>query len=331
MVVRAGSVDRFELPVAVAVPVSEELASKPVRAFCRLGESEPQEILAQLDASDKPNRTRLTMLIPKRLPKNSEAAVQVYLGLPEAPTPLPQAVKTEDGPDGMKWIENDKVRLLLGPEGGHVYRWEVKGLENRDLTMPGQSGWSGFADMHTFRHATHRLRCVADGPALVRYECSTEEGLVKSIGLFGGVSWMEVVLNEPAGHYWDFDNPANFAGDAPTAGEYLFSNGTTGPVAKQGPFTETQVKAQRVHWGMKHNADRLALGLCTPEVAAHHVIAPGAGSGGVGIENSPLSSHFVTYAGLLETEPAETMNRLRDTLDFKNQPQVVLYAIQTRQ
>jgi hypothetical protein len=186
--------------------------------------------------------------------------------------------------------------------------------------------------MHVFRHATHKLRCVARGPALVRYECTTDEGLVKSIGLFGGVSWMEVVLNEPTGHYWDFDNPENFAADGPTPGTYLFSNGTTGPVAEQqGPYTETQVKAQNVHWGMKHNAAGLALGLCTPEVAAHHVIAPGAGSGGVGIENSPLSSHFVTYAGLLEAEPAETMNRLRHTLNFKNQAQVVLYAIQARE
>jgi hypothetical protein len=51
----------------------------------------------------------------------------------------------------------------------------------------------------------------------------------------------------------------------------------------------------------------------------------------VGIERSPLSSHFVTYAGLLDTEPAQTMNRLRHTLNFKNQPQVVLYAIQARE
>ena len=329
-VIRAGSVDRFELPVAVAMRLPEELATKPVRAFCRLPGAESKEILAQLDPSDKPHRTRLTLLIPDRIAKGGEAAVHVYLGLSHPPEPLPGAVSTKDAPDGMKWIENDKVRLLLGPEGGHVYRWEIKALENRDLTMPGQSGWSGFADMHAYRDAPHKLRCVADGPALVRYECTTEDGLAKSIGLFGGVSWMEVVLNEPTGHYWDFDTPENFAADGPTPGTYLFSNGATGPVSKQGPHTETQVKAQNVHWSIKFNPDGLALGLCTPEVAANHVIAPGAGSGGVGIESSPLAGHFVTYAGLLEAEPAETMNRLRGTLDLKNQPQVVLYAIQAR-
>lgn len=332
VVVRAGPVDRFELPVAVALPLSNELAAKAVRAFLAPGSPDagPREILAQLDPSDKPSRTRLTLMIPGLIAKGSQASIHVYLGLPEAPKPLPQAVTTEDGPDGTRWIENDKVRLLLGPEGGHVYRWEVKALENRDLTMPGQTGWAGFADIHSDRHVPHKLTCVARGPALVRYECATEEGLVKSIGLFGGASWMEVVLNEPVGHYWDFDNPANFAAGGPSPGTYLFSNGATGAVAAEGPFTETQVKAQGVHWAVKSNADRLGLGLATPEVAARYVVAPGAGSGGVGIENSPPAGHFVTYAGLLEAPPHETMSRLCDTLDFKRQPQVVLHAIQSR-
>jgi hypothetical protein len=213
-----------------------------------------------------------------------------------------------------------------------VYRWEVKALEGRDLTMPGESGWAGFADMHVFRDAPHKLKCVARGPALVRYECSNKEGLTKSVGFFGGVSWMEVVLSEPTDHYWDFDNPQNFAADSPTPGKYLFSNGVTGPVGNSSaPFTETQVKARGVQWGVKYNQERLALGLTTPEVAASFVIAPGAGSGGVGIENSPLASHFVTYAGQPEAEPAETMNRLRQTLDFQNQPQVTRYAVQERE
>jgi len=330
VLIRAGSVDRFDLPVAVALRLPEELAAKPIRAFCRLPGDEPKEILAQLDPSDTPHRTRLALRIPGQLAQGGEAAVHVYLGLSQPPELLPEAVSTKDAPDGMKWIENDKVRLLLGPEGGHVYRWEVKALDHRDLTMPGQSGWSGFADMHTYRHAPHELRCVADGPALVRYECTTADGLTKSIGLFGGVSWLEVVLNEPTDHYWDFDTPDNFAADGPTPGTYLFSSGTTGPVRKEGPHTETQVKARGVHWGIKHNPASLALGLCTPETPAHYVIAPGAGSGGVGIESSPLAGHFVTYASLLEAEPAETMNRLRHTLNFKNQPQVVLWAVQAR-
>ena len=53
--------------------------------------------------------------------------------------------------------------------------------------------------------------------------------------------------------------------------------------------------------------------MTTPEVAARFVIAPGAGAGGVGIEGSPAASHFITFAGQLDAEPAVTMQRLTDT------------------
>jgi hypothetical protein len=241
------------------------------------------------------------------------------------------AACTKDAEDGMKLIENDKVRLVLGPEGAHVYRWEVKVLGDRDLTMPGTTGWAGFSDMAMGHRSTRfKLECTARGPALVQYRCTDPLGLVKTIRLFGGVSWMEVVLGDPTGHYWDFDNPKNFAADGPTPGTYLFSNGKTGPVGKEADGVPAQVKAGGVHLGIKHNDDRLAIGIATPEVAAHHVIAPGSGAGGVGIERSPPACHFITFAGLLEDEPKETMRQLCQTLDFKNQPRVTLHAIQTR-
>ncbi len=331
VVVRAGSVDRHELPVEVALPLSAELAAKPIRAFSHKSGGPPQEIPAQLDPSEQPPRTRLTFVLPGPVAKGTEVPVHVYLGLPDAAHALPRAASTVDGPDGMKWIENDKVRLLLAPEGGHVYRWEVKGLSGRDVTMPGQTGWFGFSDLHTYRQVPHTLKCVARGPALVRYQCSTEDGLVKWISVFAGASWMEVMLSDPTSHYWNFDNPVNFAGDGPTPGAYLFSNGVTGSVSKEGPYAETQVKANNVYWSVKHNPQKLALGLTTPETRTRHVTAPGAGSGGIGIEGSTPTSHFVTFAGSLVAAPEETMNRLRQTLDLKNQPQMILYAIQSRE
>jgi hypothetical protein len=81
---------------------------------------------------------------------------------------------------------------------------------------------------------------------------------------------------------------------------------------------------------MKHNPDRLALGLVTPETATLYVIAPGAGAGGVGIEGSPPALHFVTFAGLLTAPPAETMNRLQATLDLKRPAGVRLHSVQAR-
>ena len=257
--------------------------------------------------------------------------IHVYLGLSQPPKPLPQAVETRDAKDGMKWIENDKVRMLLAPEGGHVYRWEVKELQNRDLTMPGQTGWLGFSDMaQGHRDTPHTLTCTARGPALVRYRCTDPTGLSKTIGLFGGASWMEVVLNYATEWYWDFDNPQNFAGDGPTPGTYLYSNGATGAVGRRADGVPAQVKAGNAHWAIKFNKQRLALGLATPEVAARYIVGPGSGAGGMGIERSSPTNHLVTYAGLLDAEPREVMEQLRQTLDFRNQPEVVLHTIQTK-
>ena len=141
-----GSVDRFDVPVELDVRLPDGLAAKPVRAFRLTAGAAPREVLAQLDPLGSPAKARLVLLLPGGLAKGAAATVHVYLGLAHSPPTLPQAVSTTPGPKGMKWIENDRVRLLLGPEGGHVYRWEVKALDNRDLTMPGETGWAGFAD-----------------------------------------------------------------------------------------------------------------------------------------------------------------------------------------
>ena len=332
LLVNAGKVDRTDLPIEVDVAAGKPLASRPVQAFCAADGGEAREIPAQLDPSGKEDRARLTCVLRGELPKGKTAAVWAYLGLPKAPAPLPGAVSTRNAAGGMKWIENDKVRLLLGPEGGHVYRWEVKRAAGRDLTMPGRTGWAGFADMGgAYRGAPHKLQCVARGPAMVRYTCTeAASGLVKTIRLFAGASWMEVTLGEPTGNYWDFDNPKNFAADGPSPGTYLFSNGKTGRVGRQADGVPAQVKVRGAFWSVKFNDDRLALGLVTPEVAAFHHLAPGDGAGGVGIEASRGANHFITFGGVLEGKPDALMNRLRRTLSFHGQPHVTAHAVQEK-
>jgi len=91
-----------------------------------------------------------------------------------------------------------------------------------------------------------------------------------------------------------------------------------------------QVKVSGVHWGVKFRDDRLAMGLVTPEVAAAFRVAPGAGAGGMGIEQSPAASHFVSFGGVLTASPGDTMERLRQTLDLRRPPEVVLHAVQQR-
>ncbi len=330
VVIHAGVADRFDLPVEVELPMPADLAAKHVRAF-RVGSEEPPvELLAQLEPPRSGANARLFLILPGLLGRGTEASVQVYLGLPEAPPTLPAAVSTSPAAHGMHWIENGQVRLLLGPEGAHLYRWEVKGAKGRDLTMPGESGWAGFSDINPHRGSSYALNCTARGPAVVEFECIDAEGQAKTIRLLGGASWIEVFLDAPVPTYWDFDNPKNFAADGPTPGEFLFSGGQSGSVGREADGVPAQVKAPHTHWGIKFNPERLALGLITPETAALHVIAPGSGAGGVGIEGSPPAGHFVTFAGLLPATPAETMNRLQSTLDLKHPVAVRLHAIQAR-
>jgi hypothetical protein len=273
--------------------------------------------------------TRLTTILPGALPKGSTATIHLYLGV--AKKLGPAGAHTSDAPKGAKWIENEKLRLLLGPEGAHLYQCEVKSMGNRDLTMPGTTGWSGFADAgRANRGSRNKLTCTARGPALVRYECTDELGLVKTISLFAGVSWFEVTTNMPLGYYWDFDNPKNFAADGPTPGTYLFSTGATGKVGTVADGAKAQAKARGAYWGVKFVPGKLALGLVTPEVKTTHAIGPGGNFGGVGIEGAPPAGHFVTYAGPLEGDPAELMDRLQQTLDFRNPPEITLYGVQKK-
>ena len=333
LVVSAGDVDRHDLPLEVDIALPKDLATRPVAAFRLQTDGSTQAVPAQLGAvgEGEKGQVRLSAILPGKLARGTSADVYVYLGLAETPAAPAGAVTTKDAPDGMKWIENDKVRLLLGPAGAHVFQWHVKGAKPQDIAMPGSTGWAGFSDMAGgYRGAPFNLECVARGPAMARYRCTAPDGMVKTISLWSGAAWMDVLLSEATGHYWDFDNPSNFAADGKTPGTYLFSNGKTGKVGRQADGVPAQVRMSKVHWAVKFRDDRLAMGLVTPEVAAAFRVAPGAGAGGVGIEQSPAASHFVTFGGRLAASPADTMTRLQQTLDLRKPPEVTLHAIQKR-
>jgi hypothetical protein len=330
VVVSAGADDRFDLPVELDLGLPRTLAGKPVRAFLMKPADMPKEVLAQIDFPGSPGANRLVFMLPGPLLKGQEASVHVYLGLTNNPAPQPGAANASPGSNGMVWIENDHVRLLWGSEGAHCYRWEVKAAHNRDLTMPGESGWAGFGDIGFKRQSQYRLSRTAKGPAMVEYQFVDADGHAKTVRLYGGTSWIEVFLNEPTPLYWNFDNPKNFAADGPTPGTWLFSNGQTGPVGREADGVPAQVKMPGCQWVVKYNANKLALGLATPGPATFLHVAPGGGAGGVGIENSTPATHFVTFAGVLEGSPSETMNRLQSTLDLKRPAEVQVYSLQPR-
>ncbi|HNQ88750.1 MAG TPA: beta-N-acetylhexosaminidase [Verrucomicrobiota bacterium] len=330
LTIQAGGQDRFHLPVEVLLSLPSELAGKPVRAFAVNAESSARrELLAQLEPAGEAGNSRLSFIVDGRLGREETALVHVYLGATASASSLPGAVRTRPEAGGGHWIENDRVRAFLGAEGAHIYRWEVKSAADRDLTMPGGSGWAGFGDIASHRQSPYRIECTARGPAVVEFRCLDPAGHEKIVRFFGGASWIEVFLGEPTPLYWDFDDPKNFAADGPTPGTWLFSNGQSGPVGREADGVPAQVNAAGTRWGIKFNAGKLALGLITPGADTTHLVAPGAGAGGVGIESSPPAQHFVTFAGLLDGTPTETMSRLECTLDLRRPVAIQIHPIQT--
>ncbi len=331
LMIEAGSVDRHELPVEVDVRIPEELAARPIRAFWIRANGEAPQLLAQLDSSPDSRKQRLTLIVPGPIAQGTAAEIHVYCGASPRSSDSSTAAMTDNVDDNFWCLENGALKLLLGAEGAHLYRCEVRAASDRDVTTPGETSWFGLSDLSgEYRAAQNKITCTARGPALVRYVCEDPTELTKSISLYGGVSWLEVVLSDPVGYYWDFDDPQLFAADSSTPGTCQFSDGTTSPVGSNAVGVAAQVKTGSAKWAIKWNEQKLALGLTTPEVATRFVVGPGAGAGGVGIEGGTPAGHFITYAGLLQLTPEETMVRLQQTLDFTNQPKVVVWALEQK-
>lgn len=224
------------------------------------------------------------------------------------------------------WIENGRCRLLLSPWGGHLYVWEVRALV-RDVTYPGRSGWAGFNDIGGYREAFFRWRCQAQGPLLVRYHGVGPEGTEITLNCFAGAGWVEVFLNFLASYYWAFDAVENMAADQRQPGMAIFSNGVREPVPASSE--SRQVGQPNTTWGAKTRGDGLTIGLVTPDDAVFHLIGPGGGWGGVGMERGGAAAHFVTLADVCE-DPAGLLETLRATLSSRASPELRMGAPQAR-
>ncbi|MBN1441775.1 MAG: family 20 glycosylhydrolase [Planctomycetes bacterium] len=362
--IAAADADRRDLPLEVELSLPEKLARSPARAFLETG-WDVREVPAQIDparsdaargdamrgdamrgdamrgdamrgdaargdAARGDAACRLTAVLSGTIAAGAPAMLWVYLGREAAPSPLPESVCVEAAPGGGLWIENSEIRLLVAPEGAHVYRWEVKALGGLDLTMAGESGWAGFSDLGgRLRSAVWRLRIEAEGPALAEIVAAeAASGAEKRLRLFAEASWLDVRLGEGASYYWDFDWPEHF--DAAKGGQFLFSGGKSGPVRSIDEGAASQVRGDGSRWAMKHRRDGLALGLLAPEGPAGFRVGPGGNWGGVGIEDSPPVFHLVTFGCRLGADPAAEMERLGSMLSRRGRPSVSVHALQPR-
>jgi hypothetical protein len=323
--IQTGRHDGEDLPVEVLLPVGPDLAGLPARAFVAWPGTPVREVPAQLEFDEQEGAGRLVLVISGLVPKDTTIRAWVYPACATS-SELPGAARARA--DGSNWwLENDKARLLLGTGGGHLYRWHVRDLDDRDVTMPGDTDWAGFSDINgEARQATWQLLRIAAGPAVVRFRCVPETGAAKTISLYAGACWADITLDSPVTYYWDFDDPANFAADGTSPGRYAFSTGQTGAVGRQADGLKAQVAQKDASWAAKYVENRWMMAMLSPDVPTRLVIAPGAGAGGIGIEGGPAACHFVTWAGRLQGRPADHLERLRWTLAYRNIPRITVFS-----
>ncbi|MBN1342669.1 MAG: family 20 glycosylhydrolase [Phycisphaerae bacterium] len=320
MVLHSGTVNRIDLPIELDLP-KELRSAAPLTVLTASGATLP----CQIASTD--THGRLECILLGEFLKAADC--RLILARPASGTePKLRAVRCGAGPGGATWIENDHFKLLVGPEGAHIYRWEIKALGNRDVTHPGESGWSGFADVGgPHRGGKNRIEVLAGGPAMVRLRCTDETGLEKTMTAYAGVPWIEVTLDQAVDYFWNFTDARLMAADSDTPGTYLFADGSTGKVRALTGSTDCQAAGRNVRWSAKFVKGGPLIAMITPEVATRHVIGPGGGMGGVGIERGVPAAHFVIHAGSCPESPKETLDALCATLDFRNQPTVDVHAV----
>lgn len=201
--------------------------------------------------------------------------------------------------DAVVWIENSRMRIMLGSEGAHLYEWKVKALGERDITQPGTQGWAGFLDLNWVRETPFRLRPLAVGPVVAMIQATEEGGSEKGVTVYAGLPVVEMRLAEPTTWMWNYDKADNFAADSSTPGWARLADGTEAPVPKSGEQVHV-TPGKGVRWGVKFRDDGLTLGLITPAADCNIRVGPGGSWGGVGIEQSAGTDWFVTYCDVTE-------------------------------
>jgi hypothetical protein len=268
---------------------------------------------------------RLIFLAAGDIPAKGKKSFHLYFD-PTAgnisPLAVPDAVRCTNDKDGMKLVENGQLRLLIGPEGGHIYRWEVKSQGNRDITDPGETEWHGFADViDQSRLVKNRIEVLSNGPALVRIKCTNDVGLEKVISVWAGVPWVEVTFNKPVMRFACYDDTKVMGPESATPGTYLFSDGDTGPM-KGGKVRPG------VSWAAKYVPGSLMEALLTPEETLPLNVGPGGGAGGLGMDGDG-AARFVIYGGVCPEQPRDVLDKLRAALDLRAQPSIGIYGVQT--
>ena len=315
--IRAGGAERRDLPVELRWS-GEPLGPSPVL----FDDASLRQVPAQRFLEE--GKEILAWIIPGSIPAGGERRFTVYFGLdavhaggagPAGGAASASGVTVLPEGDGYT-IDNGSARLLLKPEGAHIYAWEAKDLGGLDLTIPGETGWAGFLDTGgEGRSAHYGIAVLARGPVLAKFLCraASAGAPAKTISVWRGMPWVEVFLDRAVSYFWNFDGP-DLKFDGPSPGTALFNGGATAPVGPAAGGPGGQQQADRAVWSAKFRAGGRAIALLTPDEPTRHLVGPGGTWGGVGIEGGSPALHFAVWGGKAPDDPSRTFDRLAATL-----------------
>jgi len=246
-------------------------------------------------------------IVTTLLPAGSHGELNLILSAAPGDVADPVRVSAASELPGGLWISNSRFKALLGPQGGHLFRFDVAALAGLDVTVPGDDDWHGFDDVGGERNATFALKQTCSGPLCVQIDCTAPDGFSKTLTFYAGLGWYDTRLSDPVNFFWSYDDPSVMNAAAQTPAAYRYSDGTTGPL----PALSAYSIADTASWVAKFRADGYVLGLISPEAKPTLRAGPGGSMGGVGVEGSGATNHLLTYSDVT----AGSWNTVSDLYD----------------
>lgn len=294
----AGDADRpAGLPVVLALDLANLCGEAVEPSSPRLvvgGKAYAAQLLPLWTADGSFAPKAVAFLLPQAIAKGGSLDAVLYWTPVGTPVPAAETDLLVEEREGQVWVENSRLRVMLGSEGAHLFVWQVKALGGQDITQPGETDWAGFLDYNWCRRSPFALRVLARGPVVVAAHCEDPEGTEKLVLVWAGLPLVDMTA-DTSSWFWNYDAPANFAADSPTPGMGRFEDGTEAPIPASGDTIHLE-PGRPTWWCAKYRDDGLTLGLITPNTPTGMMIGPGGGWGGVGMDHSPSpTDRFVTY------------------------------------
>ncbi len=295
---QAGELDRpAGTPIILRLDLKQVCGQEVDPASPRLvidGKAYPAQVVPLWTPDGPLAGKAVTFVLPQAMAKSAAIDAALYWAPQGAAMPAAETDLKVDAKPDQVWIDNARMKVMLGSEGSHLFVWQVKALNGFDITTPGEKDWAGFFDLQGHRNTLYDLKVLASGPVAAVIHCTEAGGLTELVTVWAGLPVVDLQVGEAQSWFWNYDNATAFSADSPTPGMGRFEDGTEQPVQK-GNDQVHLTPGRAVWWGAKYRPDGLTEGLITPDSPTNMMIGPGGGWGGVGMDYSAVTDRYVTY------------------------------------